>query len=480
MNNSTPMVGGAPPAMQDEAARVYSGAPAAQHAPGTPTTGAAPIAAPRGAALPHFWEPQPQPATSTPDQLTKGMEDYRKAKEAELEAAKLRAFGGSARKAGTPLIGAGGLKLLTDDELQSIDSQVWLLKHVIPDAGFGTMYGDSGTFKSFAALDLLAAIARGSDKWFGYRVKQAPCVYVPFEGKGGIPKRVAAWRFAMAMRNTTPNNGNLGFSINFDVTTGITFVTDPLNLRNEEDRKKLVEALKAAGLAGGVMCIDTLAQAGAGIDENSSEGMGEMVRIFQELQRELGGVVLVVHHTGKDPTKGMRGHSSLRAALDFAIEFRRLDSCGKYEAVMELDKVKDEESGAVIPFRMQRVHLGVDDDGDYITSLVVLHEEPNPNMPEVTTLAKGANDVQQDADDERFVYEWVKSEVADGKFPSANSLQGQLAEMKQQGRVMTQKRVRDAIARLKAKSLLVTDAQKSPSGNPWLRAVDRPTTEMTT
>src|SRR5690606_31290231 len=116
---------------------------------------------------------------------------------------------------------------------------------------------------------------------------------------------------------------------------------------------------------------DTLAQAGGGIDENSSEGMGQMIEIFQELQRNLGGVVNVVHHTGKDASRGMRGHSSLRGALDFAIECRRVDGADKYRAQLVLDKVKDGEDGRVIDFSMERVFLGQDEDGDDVTSLVV-------------------------------------------------------------------------------------------------------------
>jgi hypothetical protein len=59
-----------------------------------------------------------------------------------------------------------------------------------------------------------------------------------------------------------------------------------------------------------------------------------------------------------------------------------------------------------------------------------------------------------------------------GNYPSVTSLTGQLNDMKQK-RLVTQKRVRDAVARLKAKTLLVTMAgdDKSPSGNPWLKAV---------
>src|SRR5690606_14400203 len=151
-------------------------------------------------------------------------------------------------------------RLLNDDDLQNIPPQQWLVKGIIPDGSIGTIFGRSGTYKSFIALDLMAHIANGWP-WFGKRVKASPAVYIPFEGQGGIPKRVIAWRMS---RNTKTN---------------IRFITDRMNLRLQADRDKLVLTLTESGWAGGVLCIDTLAQAGAGIDENSSEGMGEMISI---------------------------------------------------------------------------------------------------------------------------------------------------------------------------------------------------------
>lgn len=360
-------------------------------------------------------------------------------------------------------------RLLSDKDLQRLPTQKWLVKSIIPETGFGSIFGDSGTYKSFVALDLLAHIATGRP-WFGHRVKPAPCVYIPFEGRGGIPKRVAAWRIAMA-RIARPDMLLVAAPID-EITTGMAFITDSMNLREKMDRDKLITTLTENKWAGGVLCIDTLAQAGGGIDENGSEGMGEMIRIFQELQGRLGGVVLVIHHSGKDKKAGLRGHSSLRGALDFAIECEQPENAQKYEAQMRLDKVKDEEAGMAVPFTMQRMTLGQDEDGEEITSLVV--NQPQQSISEQYTAPP--TEVQQNEDDDQFVYKWVKQEVTAGKYPSGTSMEGQRAEMKAQGRDMTQKQLRDAIARLKANSLLKVAPCNSPSNNKWLTYVDRPDT----
>lgn len=338
-------------------------------------------------------------------------------------------------------------KLLHDDDLRAMKPEPWFVKTIIPATGVGSIYGPSGTYKSFLTLDLLAHISNGWD-WFGCRTTARPVVYVPFEGKGGVPKRVQAWRADHA-----------------DKPSKIAFLFAGLNLRNAADRAKLVRTLLEQGWAGGVLCIDTLAQAGPGIDENSSEGMGEMIGIFQELQTKLGGVVLVVHHTGKDVTQGLRGWSGLLGALDFTIECQAM---GKLTGKFVVKKVKDEDAGRAYDFDLTRVELYVDDDGDTVTSLSV--------APKVKFTGLGLQKavVVQDAAADEFVWHWFKAEFDKGNHPSANSVDGQREQMKPQ-RAMTQAELRNAIARLKAEKRLVSiPASESATKNAWLRAIDRP------
>ncbi|WP_157866561.1 AAA family ATPase [Aromatoleum aromaticum] len=343
-------------------------------------------------------------------------------------------------------------QLLTDDDLQRLPPQRWLVKDIIPDGGFGTLYGQSGTFKSFLVLDLLAHISTGSP-WFGHRVKAAPAVYIPFEGQGGIPKRVAAWRLARSRQ------------AGLDVTTNMRFITDRMNLRLQADREKLVTTLIEKGWAGGVLCLDTLAQAGGGIDENGPEGMGEMIAIFQELQHKFGGTVLVIHHSGKVEAAGMRGWSGLRGALDFAIKCQKAvgKNASKFDAQFVLDKVKDGEDGKTFDFSMLRVHLGYDEEGDEVTSLAV-----TPRIaPQV---APPVSDSMRDVEDDEFIWNWIKNEVAAGHYPSKNSLKGDLNAMKEQ-RPITQVRISPAVDRLLASGRL--QKMSDPSrGNPWLRAIE--------
>lgn len=144
--------------------------------------------------------------------------------------------------------------------------------------------------------------------------------------------------------------------------------------------------LAAGGRDGGLLVIDTLNRAAPGTDENSSADMGQLIEACKDAQRRLGGMVLLVHHTGKDGTKGLRGHSSLYAALDAAIEVSRNDARREWSVA----KSKDDVDGGRQAFALRVVELSDDENGEPVTSCVV---EPDDSAKEVTRvkLPQGGN-----------------------------------------------------------------------------------------
>lgn len=244
--------------------------------------------------------------------------------------------------------------LLTADELANLPPLRWRIKGVLPESGLAAVYGPSGGGKSFLVLDMLASVADGCE-WFEHRVNRAPVVYLALEGEAGLSQRVQAYRLQHGEH----------------ACKGMHFMTVPFSLLANGDVQDLAESIAAAGAAGGVVCIDTLNRAAPGADENSSQDMGLIIEAAKALQMALGGLVLLVHHTGKDAGKGLRGHSSLFAALDAAIEVSR-DGDSRAWAVA---KSKDGQDGNAHPFRLEVVELGEDGDGEPITSCVIAPEE---------------------------------------------------------------------------------------------------------
>lgn len=267
-------------------------------------------------------------------------------------------------------------KLLTDDDLETMPPVPWLVRGVLPATGIAAIFGPSASGKSFLTLDLLASVADGCE-WFGCRVKNAPVLYVGLEGEAGIAQRVKARR------------------IKHGPCRGLRYMLTPMDMRSPMDRAALVEAVKAAGWADGVLCIDTLNRAAPGMDENSSQDMGEVIGAAKAIQAELGGLVLLVHHTGKDSNKGLRGHSSLIAALDCAIEVSREEDLRTWRVF----KSKDGADGKGQRFKLQVVELGEhDEDGELITSCVVMpEEEPGETVRRVKTPAGGNQRMVWDA-----------------------------------------------------------------------------------
>jgi hypothetical protein len=242
------------------------------------------------------------------------------------------------------------------------------------------MYGASGSGKSFLALDLCAAVAEGLD-WFGRRVKRAPVVYVVLEGEAGFRQRVRAWE---------RHHGR-------QLPPSLRFIFQPFDLRGADDVAHLVNAVTATVGSGALVLIDTLNRAAPAADENSSADMGAIIDGAKAVQAQIGGLTLLVHHSGKDETKGLRGHSSLLAALDAAIEVKRPNGGREWRTF----KTKDESDETAHPFRLEVLEIGAHDDGDPITSCVVVPDETparvRPSLPQGPT--------------QKLVYEALGSEL---------------------------------------------------------------------
>ena len=96
-------------------------------------------------------------------------------------------------------------------------------------------------------------------------------------------------------------------------------IVSPVDLCTDDaDLNKLITTIIACrlGMPVGLIVIDTLSRVMAGGNENAPEDMGALVRNIDRLRDETGGAVLLVHHSGKDLSRGARGHSLLRAATD--------------------------------------------------------------------------------------------------------------------------------------------------------------------
>ena len=235
------------------------------------------------------------------------------------------------------------------DRTFSLD-QEYLIKGYLMKGALSVMYGPPNCGKSFLALSMSSSIQNGTP-WLGNRVKQGQTVYIAAEGGGGIVDRLEA----------LDREG-------VDVSNMLYIPEGP---DMSEDAADLAKAL--TGLHPSLIIIDTLARTMGGLDESSNTDMNRFVRGCDLLRETTGAHVLIVHHCGKDASKGARGASSLLGAVD--TEIRIAESEGNRS--ITVTKQRDIGFMGRSFFELKPVLLGQDQDGEDVGSCVVaVAEEP--------------------------------------------------------------------------------------------------------
>jgi hypothetical protein len=117
-----------------------------------------------------------------------------------------------------------------------------------------------------------------------------------------------------------------------------------------------------------VVVIDTLNRSLVG-SENDDKDMAAYIRASDAIRDSFGCLVVIIHHCGHNGERP-RGHSSLIGALDVQVAVWRDKSTNN--VVAELEHNKDGETGLKLVSRLEVVEIGLDEDGDAITSLVVV------------------------------------------------------------------------------------------------------------
>lgn len=245
--------------------------------------------------------------------------------------------------------------LLGLDELARRSAAVrWGVKAVIPADSIGMLFGASGTFKSFIALDHSLHVAHGLD-WMGRRTQQGPVVYVAAEGGAGIFRRVDAWH----------REFGLTLADNFRVCVV------PLVLSISEHVEALASAIAALPVVPVLVYVDTLSQTFEG-DENSATDVSAYLRLLNSMIRaRFACTVIVVHHSGHAATERPRGSSAITANVDFMLGVYRPD-VSVAQARLDVIKQKDGDKLSSQGFELKRLVLGHDEDGDEVSSLVAV------------------------------------------------------------------------------------------------------------
>jgi hypothetical protein len=246
------------------------------------------------------------------------------------------------------------------ESLVDVVQNPYVVKGLVNAGSLVVVFGESNSGKTFLMLDMALAAARGI-RWRGRLTRRTLAIYVAGESANSVQARVAAYRKKHPALTRLPF-AVLGQGVNFLDPAPVNTLIATINAAKSEH-----EAVQV------LVIIDTFARAIPGGNENDSQDVGRAVMAADEIRAATGACVAFVHHTGKDPAKGARGSSALRAAADTEILVEKLMGDSRTATVT---KQRDLQSGQRMVFELEVVDLAddLDEPGKKVTSCVVRHK----------------------------------------------------------------------------------------------------------
>lgn len=215
------------------------------------------------------------------------------------------------------------------------------------------LIGQSNVGKTFVAMDMAAHVAAGTD-WMGRPTSKGSVAVISVEAPASARRRAFAIRKKLGV-----------------AAQGLPFALLPcqLNLGGDSnaDARRSVDVLAAVVKDTGqplqLVVIDNLSSAMTGGDENTSKDMTRFLSDLEYIRDATGACVVIIHHQGKDPTKGGRGHSSFRPKLDTELTVS--------DGLIKVTKRRDDAYPPPIGFSLVPIEIGRTRSGKPITTCLV-------------------------------------------------------------------------------------------------------------
>lgn len=254
----------------------------------------------------------------------------------------------------------------------------WRIKGILPMHDNSLIMGPSRSGKTFELLDMLMHMHSG-EAFAGRKVIPCGSIVCTYEGATGFENRLRAYLHHYDMKAEDLHS--------------FAWLTRPPNMYATEDNARALaeEVLKIAEsfrLPLGAIAIDTHNAATRGSSEIKSEDMNRIMDNYQ-LVKDLTGVpLIIVGHTNAEGKH--RGNEQFFNNIETAIRIERVHTDSKKTIEKRDDnnrvvrrgvmaKQREGDDRVQWEFVLEPVKIGVDADGDNITSMVSV--EPAQHIP---------------------------------------------------------------------------------------------------
>lgn len=264
----------------------------------------------------------------------------------------------------------------------------WLIDGLLPARGLACIVGPPKSGKSFLTTDMLCSVARGAH-YAGRATLAGPVIYLTGEGVSGFKRRLVAMR-----RHLGIEGQGVPFFMIENVPDLGSEATDLPQLLAELDAFLAQECPEGPR----AIVLDTLARCMGEADENSARDMGRFVTRCSAIERHFGCLVVVVHHVGKDPTRGGRGSNALNGAADVTMLVEKTEAF----STVRVEEMKDGREGQEWRFRLvpyllsETLETPSETSPEVSTCVVELLSEPTTAKPRETKKPKAPKGVTGD------------------------------------------------------------------------------------
>lgn len=207
-------------------------------------------------------------------------------------------------------------RLMRFDDFLDYKPLPMLIEGYLPKSGIGQIYGKPYSGKTYVTLDLALSVCAGLDHWMGLPLNvkgpQYVC-YIAAEGSGPFRDALVSWK-------TAHPAADLSKLLVLDAGSGgqVIFKNKDAEADPKTNFMRLIREFVALGDEPALIVLDPQ-QYVIDADENSNREMSYIFKEIKQMADLTGSLLLLVHHTGKDETRGARGASAQLGTMDVVI-----------------------------------------------------------------------------------------------------------------------------------------------------------------